>query len=139
MLGDTPEVTPTEAAYASMLSYGAWIALAVLLVMYALYVFDAVTSRIPLEELPAYWGLSTKEYVEQTGIPTGWGWTRMLSHGEFLPFIGITALAGLTILCFTVMLPLRVKARDIPYAVICLLEIIVLVLAASGILTSGGH
>jgi hypothetical protein len=46
-------------------------------------------------------------------------------------------LAGCSALCLLAIIPAYVRRRDTVYAIVCLLEIAVLVLAASGILTSG--
>jgi len=42
-----------------------------------------------------------------------------------------------TVLCYLAVLPLLVKRRDTIYAVLALLEVIVLLVAASGIIAVG--
>ena len=63
----------------------------------------------------------------------------MLRYGDFINFIGIAFLAGVTIVCFLVIVPVLWKNNDKLYAVFSLLEAVILSLAASGILGSGGH
>ena len=48
-------------------------------------------------------------------------------------------LASLTVVGYLVLLPAYVRRRDVAYAIIAVSEIVVLVLAASGILSVGGH
>ena len=62
-----------------------------------------------------------------------------MGTGYYLNFIGIAMLAGLTILCYLVILPILIKKKDTPYVIIAIIEIAVLVLAASGLLKTGGH
>lgn len=72
------------------------------------------------------------------GVPDGWDWIYMLKNGDFLNFIGIVLLAGMTILCFLVaLLPAYLKQKDWPYFALVIFECAVLVLAASGILKVG--
>ncbi len=73
-------------------------------------------------------------------FPSGWEWTTMLGQGDFINFIGVAILAGMTILCFLVALaPAYLKQKDWPYFGLVIFECLVLLLAASGILKVGGH
>ncbi|KJU82949.1 hypothetical protein MBAV_004846, partial [Candidatus Magnetobacterium bavaricum] len=53
---------------------------------------------VPVDELPKLWGLSVHEYLEKTGIHTGWAWLHLLGKGDFLNFAGIAFLGGVTII-----------------------------------------
>jgi hypothetical protein len=61
----------------------------------------------------------------------------MVRYGDFLNFIGIAILAGVTLLCYVSILPLLLRKGDYIYAVLALLEVIVLLGAASGIISAG--
>ncbi len=72
------------------------------------------------------------------GCPSGWEWTSMLGKGDYLNFVGVAILAGMTILCFLVALaPAYLKQKDWPYFAVVIFECAVLLLAASGILKVG--
>ncbi len=58
---------------------------------------------------------------------------------RFLNFIGIAFLAGITILCYGRIVPIIYRQKDYVYTVLAVCEILVLTLAASGILHMGGH
>jgi hypothetical protein len=92
-----------------------------------------------VNDLPRYWGLSVHDYLKATGIHPGWTWLGMLGKGDFLNFVGIAFLAGVTILCYIRIIPILFKKKDTVYAILAILEVMVLVLAASGILKAGGH
>ena len=132
------EAGPEQRLYAAILEKGMYAGLACLLVTFAIYVFGAVEPHIPPEELSRYWGEGVEDYLREAGVKGGWVWVSMLGHGDFLNFIGIAILAGVTILCFVALVPMLVKRRDRIYTVLAILELIVLTLAASGIL-AGGH
>lgn len=53
--------------------------------------------------------------------------------------MGIIILAGLTIVCFTQLALSLARRKQWLLCVIAILEVLVLVLAASGILVGGGH
>ena len=61
----------------------------------------------------------------------------MLGHCDFVNFIGIAILAGAAISCYIAVIPLLKKRKDFICAALVLLEVIVLVIAASGIVAVG--
>ena len=83
--------------------------------------------------------LSVHKYLEQSGIQTGWAWLGNLGFGDMLSLLPIAFLSLLTVICYIVMLPGLIAKKDTAYLVISILEILILLLAASGILPSGGN
>lgn len=128
-----------QIAYANILNIGMWVGLLALVVFFVIYVSGIFQSFIPIEELPKYWSMKVKDYIHESHAPTGWAWTAMIDKGDYLNFIGIAALAALTVLCYLIILPIFIRKKDTPYVVIAILEVAVLTLAASGILKAGGH
>jgi hypothetical protein len=63
----------------------------------------------------------------------------MIHKGDFLNFAGIVFLAGVTIICYARIIPILLRKKDTVFVVIAVLEVLVLVLAASGLLKAGGH
>jgi hypothetical protein len=94
---------------------------------------------IPFEKIPVYWRMNVHDYLQDAGVGPGWAWTGLLGYGDFLNFIGIAILAGVTILCYAAIVPLLFRNNDKVFAVMAALEVIVLSLAASGLLAVGGH
>ncbi len=58
---------------------------------------------------------------------------------DMLTFLPIAFLSLLTIICYIAILPGLIRKKDTAYVVIAILEVAVLALAASGILSAGGH
>ena len=131
--------------YAAILEVGVYLGLVVLLVTFALYASGAVAPSIPLDELPTYWQLGVHEYLETTNVRhlqhehliTGWAWISMVGKGDYLNFIGIALLAGVTIVCFLGIIPTLLRKHDRIYAAMAAIEVLVLTLAASGVLAVG--
>jgi len=132
--------------YADVLAKGMYLGLGILLVTFVLYMTGLIQPGIPIEELPRLWTLSVDEYLEtvnheflhQPEVINGWGWLALLSMGDYLNFIGIALLSAVTIVCYVRILPGLFRKKDWIYATIAVLEVLVLTLAASG-LVSVGH
>ena len=131
------EATPEQILYASILAKGMYIGLAILFITFALYAFGIMKPYIPLDEISQYWGHGVHEYLEHAKIGTGWSWVGMLKYGDFINFLGVAILAGVTIICYLSIVPVLLKNNDKVYAILALIEAIVLALAASGILAVG--
>jgi hypothetical protein len=139
MTFEAPKAPAEQITYANLLFYGSWGAIAILMVTFFVYVTGAFESYIPINEVSQYWSMPVSQYVHEANIPIGWGWATLLGKGDFLNFIGIVLLAGMTIVCFLVILPSYVKQKDIAFVVLVILEVLVLCLGASGLLGTGGH
>lgn len=139
MTDDRTKASEEQIAYANILNIGMWIGLLMLVVTFIVYVSGIFQSFVPIEELPKYWGLKVKDYLHILNAPSGWGWATLIGKGDYLNYVGIAILAGLTIICYLVILPILLRKKDIPYVVIAIIEVAVLILAASGILKAGGH
>ncbi|MBW1980377.1 MAG: DUF1634 domain-containing protein [Deltaproteobacteria bacterium] len=134
-----PKASPEQITYANLLFYGSWTAIAILLITYLIYVSGMVSTYVSMHDLAYYWTKPVHEYVQEANIPLGWGWVTLLGKGDFLNFIGIVLLAGMTIVCFLTLLPTYIKQKDTPFVIIVTLEVLVLCLGASGLLGAGGH
>lgn len=139
MSNDKAKASEEQLVYASFLGRGTWIALGLLIVLFIIYISGVLPNVVDFEKIQSYWKLRVSDYIHQTNSPTGWGWVGLLNHGDMLTYIGITLLAGMTILSYLKVLPIFLKKKDKPYTIIILIELGVLLLAASGILTAGGH
>ena len=131
--------TPEQTAYADLLFYGCWLGLGIMILTYSLYISGIMTPHVSLEIMPQVWGDPVATYLEKADIPTGWGWTSLLGNGDFLNFIGIVLLAGLSIICYLKTIPAFFRKGDKVMGFIAVAEVLVLLLAASGIVGGGAH
>lgn len=134
---ETLEATPEQVLYGKILEKGMLVGLVLLFITFIIYASGIMEPYVPVENLSYYWSMSVTEYVHEADIPTGWGWANLLGYGDFLNFIGVAVLAGVTILCYLAIIPTLMKNNDKLYAFLALLEALVLSLAASGILAVG--
>jgi len=134
---DLLKATPEQLIYAGILEKGMYLGLLILFITYALYVFGIMDPYIPLDKISDYWSMNVHDYLEHAEIKNGWAWLGMLKYGDFINFIGIVLLAGVTIMCYAAIVPTLLKNKDTVYAILALLEVIILSAAASGILAVG--
>ena len=125
--------------YANLLIIGVLAGLIILVTTYAIYVTGILPAHIDISLIPELWGKGVNEYLEITHSPHGWGWVPLLAKGDFLNYIGFVLLALMTIFCYLVLVRGYIRQKNWIFTVIALLEIVVLSVAASGILGSGGH
>ena len=133
------KASPAQLRYADTLFYGALLGFVTMLITYALYVFGVLTPQIPLDDMPRLWSQSAAAYRAAGNIPQGWGWLALVGKGDLCNFIGIAFLAALTIICFVQLAIGLLRQKQWIMAIIAILEVLVLSLAASGVLVAGGH
>jgi len=124
--------------YAAILNIGSRIGLALLVITYLIYITGVLPPYVSMETLTTLWSLPTAEYLHNAQVEPGWFWFSQLKHGDFLNFISIAILAFLSVICYLSILPGLLKRKDRIYAFLVIAEVVVLVLAASGIVV-GGH
>jgi hypothetical protein len=113
--------------------------LVLLLITFFIYSFGILKPYIPLDNISEYWGLTVNDYLHKAHVEAGWAWLKMLNYSDFLNFVPIAILAGLTVFCYLAITPGLFKKGDKVMGTLALLEAFILTVAASGILGSGGH
>jgi hypothetical protein len=125
-----------ELIYARWLERSVRIALAVLVAGFLAYAGGLVPPLVSHDELARLWTLPVDRFVAATGAPTGWGWLGHLGRGDYLNFVGVALLGLITVVCYARILPLLFRSGNRLYAWLALAQIVVLLVAASGI---GAH
>ncbi len=129
---------PEQVRYARLLEWGTRVGLVLLVISFAAYGLGWLPSLVPPERLPELWSQPVATYLQRSGMPSGWGWVTQLGHGDVLPLLGIAVLAACSLPALLALVPLYRARGDRAFVVLCLAEVAVVLLAASGWL-SGGH
>lgn len=129
--------SPEQLRYARWLEGGTRFGLAALVVIFLAYGLGLVEPHVPHSRLPEVWNLPVSEFLLATGVPTGWGWLAKAHRGDLANLLGIAVLTGASLLALLVVLPLYMGRGDRLYAGLCIAQVLVLLLAASGVLTTG--
>lgn len=125
--------------YATVLNRLTLFGFAALVVAFLIYILGILSPYVPMREILQYWTQSSHHYLQAANIQPGWGWLSKIGYGDFLVYLPIVFLAGITIVCYVGVVFKFLKSRENVLAGIAVLEIVVLLAAASGLLKSGGH
>jgi hypothetical protein len=128
---------PIQLRYARWLAWGTRVGLACLVLAFAAYVLG-VAPHVPIERLPVLWELSAPELLGETGVKPGWHWASLLHRSDMLLIAAIALLSSISVACVAAVIPAFAKRGDRVFVAICVLQIAVLLLAASGLL-AGTH
>ncbi len=134
-----PQATEEQLLYANILNKGMMVGLIGLVVTFIIYGAGILEPVIPIDQVQNYWVMPVSDYLAQTGIHAGWAWLGKLGYGDMLNFLPIAFLSLLTIVCYAAIIPGLLRKKDTIYVVLAVTEIVVLAVAASGLLGSGGH
>jgi hypothetical protein len=133
------QASEEQVLYANILNKGMLIGLIGLVITFILYGAGILSPVIPLERVQHYWVMSVSDYLQESGIHAGWAWLGNLGYGDMLNFLPIAFLSLLTVICYLAIIPGLLRKKDTPYVILAIIEVVVLLVAASGILGSGGH
>ncbi len=128
---------PEQLRYARWLEWGTRVGLVALILIFLAYGIGLVEPHVPHSRLPEVWNLPVSQFLAATGLPTGWGWLAFAHRGDIANLLGIAMLTGASLLALLALLPLYLRQRDRLYAALCVAQVAVLLLAASGLLTAG--
>ncbi|HEX9396731.1 MAG TPA: hypothetical protein VF943_08340 [Burkholderiales bacterium] len=123
--------------YARWLDISTRVAFAVSLAAFLAYATGALAPFVPLEALPALWGLPVDEFLRRTGAPSGWGWLELAARGDYLNLACIALLPLVTALCYLRLLPALLGRHERLLAAIAAVQVLVLAAAASGFFVRG--
>jgi hypothetical protein len=160
------KATAEQIAYAKLLDLGMKVGLAALVLTFAIYLIGILPPYTPVNDLPKYWKMPVKQYlletkidrhsdeyaaipaqppelrkkyIHDTNVHPGWSWLHRVDKGDFLNFLPIVFLAAVTVICYIRIIPIFLAKKDMVYTLLAITEVVVLTLAASGYLGSGGH
>lgn len=134
-----------QIAYAKLLDASMKYGLVLVIATFLVYLFATVmpmsflSSHVAVNDLPKYWTMPVHDYLQQANMKSGWSWLGMINKADILNFVGIAFLSGITLICYARIIPITWRQRDYIFTVIASLEVLVLTLAASGILKAAGH
>ena len=129
-------MTEQRKAYADLLDVLVKIGLILIVATFVPHVLGILSPRVPLNRSSELWSLPLDEYVARTGVRPGIWWAGMLHYADYLPLAGVAFLASASILCYLRVIPIFARQGMAAYVVIAVLQVLVLLLAASGVLAA---
>lgn len=133
----TDNIPPEQIRYAEWLRWSGWLGLAVLVAAFFVYATGLVPPAIPVDQLAQLWQLPSAELMALHNLEGGWHWVLALNRGDMMNVLGIAILSGCSALPLLAVTGIYLRRGDRLFAALCLLQVAVLVLAASGLITAG--
>lgn len=127
-----------QGIYARWLEWGTRCGLGGLAIAFVVYAFELVDPLVPHAQLPELWHLPAHHFAAATGAPTGWGWTDHLDKGDYVMLLGVALLGLTSAVCYARVIAIFARRGERLHVALAVLQIIVLLAAASGLL-AGGH
>lgn len=134
-LRSAPDLQQAQLRYARILAIGTAVGLGLLVLGFIAYVSGWIEPHIPIERLPQFWTRPSGEMLAEARLSPGWGWAALLHRGDMLLLAAIALLASCSIPCLAAVVPVFRRRGEQVFVAICVMEIAVLALAASGILS----
>lgn len=134
---DIPPIAPEQTRYAEWLRWSGWFGLTLLVVASLLYVIGILPPHVPVGDLPRVWTMSSRELAASLGGHGHWAWVALLHKGDMLSLLGIAVLSGCSALPLLAVVGIYLRRGDRLFAALCLLQVAVLALAASGVVSVG--
>ena len=134
---DSLRIPPEQIRYAEWLRWSGWVGLGLLMGAFVLYAFGVIAPLIPVQQLPQVWSRPAGDLLQQIGSQAGWDWIFMVGKGDMLNLLGIAILAGCSVLPLLAVVGIYLRRGDRLFAALCALQVAVLVLAASGVISAG--
>lgn len=132
-----PAQPQEQLRYARWLEIGTRAGFALLVLLFLAYAAGLTVPHVAHQRLPQVWMLPVDSFLRATDTPAGWGWLALVRSGDIANLVGVALLAGCSVPCLLALLPLYARRGDRLQGVICLAEVAVIALAASGVLTAG--
>ena len=110
-------MSPTKASEAQLF-YATWLnrltlcGFALLVVAFFIYILRILPAYVPLEQVSQYWLQSSHHYLETANIQAGWAWIGKMNYGDFLVYLPICILAGITIVCYVGVIFKFIKSKE---------------------------
>ena len=126
-----------QLVYAHVLHWVSTLGIVLVVSGFAVYVFELLPLSVSIDDIAGNWHRSAAELNHQFHLPTGWVWVSDILKGDVLSFASVAYLAAATIVCLVAVTGVFFNEKNVIYSIISILQILVLVIAASGVIGSG--
>jgi hypothetical protein len=131
------EQSTEQQGYAKLLEWCTRVGLAVTVLAFSAYAAGVLPAQVPVQRLAQLWTLPSAQYLQATGGAGGWSWLAQVHLADRATLVGIALLAGCSTVPLLALVPVYLRRGDRAFAALCLAEVAVIVLAASGWLSTG--
>ncbi|MFT5239294.1 MAG: hypothetical protein ACI9OU_000581 [Candidatus Promineifilaceae bacterium] len=127
-----------QSTFARVLYWGNALGVICLVLGLVAYFAGWMDTFVPRDSLAHYSMISMEQFKAETRIELGWAWLRYLDHVDYLNYIGLAILSGITILCYMTLVPAFSRRGERAYVILVVLQVAVFLAAMTG-LVGGAH
>ncbi|MCF8382254.1 MAG: DUF1634 domain-containing protein [Chlorobium sp.] len=128
-----PEIDRVQLVYAAVLDVVSHTGMVLIAVGFLAYVARLLPLTVSIEDIASHWHLRAGEMNRLHAVPSGWSWVQDPLHGDVLSFISIIFLSMAAMICLVAVIPVFFAEKNRTYALIALLQVLVLAAAVVGI------
>lgn len=128
-----PEIDRVQLVYAAVLDVVSHTGMVLIAVGFLAYVARLLPLTVSIEDIASHWHLRAGEMNRLLAVPSGWSWVQDPLHGDVLSFISIIFLSMAAMICLVAVIPVFFAEKNRTYALIALLQVLVLAAAVVGI------
>ncbi len=127
------ELADEQAIYAKLVERWTHACTALLLAIFAIYVFEWRDPHVPLARLPQLWGEPVHRFLALSGAKAGWDAIDLIGRSDVMNLVGIGLLSSAPALCLLALVPAQLRRRDWAHAGFCIGLVALMALAAAGL------
>lgn len=131
-------MTEQRRAYADLLDVLVKVGLILVVATFVPHVLGILSPRVSIDRSSELWSLPLDEYLARTEARPGLWWVSTLRYADYLPLAGVAFLATVSGICYLRVIPVFARKGMTAYVVIAALQVLVFLVAASGVLAAGG-
>jgi len=132
-----PQVHHEQLAYAGVLDRLSHLAILVIGGSYAAYVLNLLPQGVSIVETASSWHLRASEMQSTLHAPLGWSFMAdpsSLGLGDTLSYLSIILVCMIPVICLLFTAPAFLREKRPVFVVLSLLQVLILLVAATGIL-----
>ncbi|ABB22920.1 hypothetical protein [Pelodictyon luteolum] len=132
-----PPVQNEQLAYAGVLDKMSHFGMLFLGGSYAAYVFLLLPQEVTISDMAANWHLKASVMQAKLNAPVGWSFMaspESFLRGEALSYLAIIMICMIPVVCLLVTAPAFFREKRPIFGVIALLQVLILLVAATGML-----
>lgn len=129
-----------QLAYAKTLDFVSHAVMLLMAIGYLVYMLQLLPLTVPVETVAGNWHLSAHDLQAKLHLASGWSCFMDLPamlHGDAVSYASIVFLSMATILCLATAVAVFFSEGNKLFLTIATLQVVVLLVAASGIMTRG--
>lgn len=126
-----------QAVYARLLRRFTLASIVFLVITFLIYIFQWIPSYVEIGKMADLIHMRSVDYKAAANIPVGWGWLPLIPYSDYMSFLAIAFISGVSIFIYFILIQVFWRCRDYIYMTVAVIQILVFILAASGIVNTG--